>query len=147
MQLGGTRFGDIELDDGKAIVFPRGLIGFPDARRYALIDPRGTAKVAWLQSLDMPELAFPVIEGSVVAGPYPDPPAAALAHEAGIGATDLAVLIVVAVRKGKGLVANLLAPLVIDLESRSGAQVVLDPRRYSATVPVGQTTQPATVQP
>jgi flagellar assembly factor FliW len=137
MQLAGTRFGDIELDDCKAIVFPRGLVGFPEARRYVLLEPReGHGLVAWLQSLDVPELAFPVIDGARIGSPYPEPPAAQLAHEAGLGASELAVLVVVTVRKGRGLAANLLAPLVIDLESRSGAQVVLDPRRYSATVPL-----------
>ncbi|MBV9949302.1 MAG: flagellar assembly protein FliW [Myxococcales bacterium] len=137
MQLAGTRFGDIELDDGKAIVFPRGLVGFPEARRYVLLDPQGSSKVAWLQSLDVPELAFPVIEGSTMSRAYPDPPADKLANEAGLGGSEVALLVVVAVRKGKGLVANLLAPLVVDLESRSGAQVVLDPKRYSATVALG----------
>jgi flagellar assembly factor FliW len=134
MQLTGTRFGNIELDEGKAIVFARGLVGFPEARRYVLLEPPGSAHVAWLQSLDIPELAFPVIDGATVDGAYPDPPATKLAHEAGLSASDLTILIVVSVRKDKGLVANLLAPLVIDLESRLGAQIVLDPRRYSATV-------------
>jgi len=137
MQLSGTRFGDIELDDAKAIVFPRGLVGFPDARRYVLLEPQPAGRVAWLQSLDAPELAFPVIDGTTMTGSYPDPPANKLAHEAGLGGSDLAVWIVVAVRKGKGLVGNLLAPLVVDMESRFGAQVVLDPRRYSAAVPIG----------
>jgi flagellar assembly factor FliW len=137
MQLAGTRFGNIELDDAKAIVFPRGLVGFPDARRYVLLDAPSPGKVAWLQSLDVPELAFPVIDGSTVTGAYPDPPATKLANEAGLGGSDVALFIVVAVRKGKGLVANLLAPLVVDLEARSGAQVVLDPKRYSPTVTIG----------
>jgi flagellar assembly factor FliW len=136
MNVTGTRFGEIELDDGKAIVFPRGLIGFPNALRYVLLEPRGTGQVAWLQSLDTPELAFPVIDGAAIGASYPDPAPAKLAHEAGIGGAEIAVLVIVAAQQGKGLVANLLAPLVIDLESRSGVQVVLDPNRYSAAVPV-----------
>jgi flagellar assembly factor FliW len=133
MQLEGTRFGDIDLDDAKTIVFPRGLIGFPEARRYVLLERPGQP-VAWLQSLDVPGLAFPVIDGSAVAGTYPDPPAAKLARDAGLATAEPVVLIVVAVRKGRELVANLLAPLVIDLASRSGAQIVLDPKKYSAAV-------------
>jgi flagellar assembly factor FliW len=136
MRVAGTRFGEIELEDGKAIVFPRGLIGFPDARRYVLLEPSAQRKVAWLQSLDTPELAFPVVDGALIGASYPNPAPAKLAHEAGIGESELAVLVVVAAQKGKGLVANLLAPLVVDLESRSGAQVVLDPREYSAAEPI-----------
>jgi flagellar assembly factor FliW len=146
MRVAGTRFGEIELEEGKAIVFPRGLIGFPDARRYVLLEPSAPRKVAWLQSLDMPELAFPVVDGAMISGSYPNPAPSKLAHEAGIGDSELAVLVVVAPGKGKdkGLVANLLAPLVIDLESRSGAQVVLDPRQYSAAEPVIAAPTPAT---
>lgn len=136
MRLEGTRFGEIELEDSKAIVFPRGLIGFPEARRYVLLERGSRGPVAWLQSLDTPELAFPVIDGVTIGGSYPEPAPAKLAHEAGISESQLAILVVVAAEKGKGLVANLLAPLVVDLESRSGAQVVLDPRKYSAAAPL-----------
>ncbi len=145
MRVAGTRFGEIELDDAKAIVFPRGLIGFPDARRYVLLEPRGPGHVAWLQSLDMPELAFPVINGGAIAGKYPEPAPSKLARDAGIAASDVAVLVIVATTKGKGLVANLLAPLVVDLESRSGAQVVLDPMLYAAAEPLKLGSPPAEV--
>jgi flagellar assembly factor FliW len=136
MLLSGTRFGEIELDEARAIAFPRGLIGFPDARRYALLEPRGSSPVAWLQSLDFPELAFPVMAREGFGEGYPEPAPAELAREAGLGSGELAVLVVVAARSRSSLVANLLAPLVIDLESRVGAQVVLDFRRYSAAAPV-----------
>lgn len=142
MRVPGTRFGDIELDDAKTIVFARGLIGFPDAIRYVLLEPQGSGPVGWLQSLDVPELAFPVIDGSLIGTPYPQPGAAQLAHDAGLGGKDVAVLVIVAASKATGLVANLLAPLVVDLESRCGAQVVLDPRKFAAAAPV----RAATVQ-
>lgn len=133
MLIEGTRFGDIEVDQGKEIVFPRGLIGFADARRYVLIEPRGRGLVAWLQSLDVPALAFPVIEGAVVGDGYPHPSPHVLADDAGIPGDNLAVLVVVSARKGEGLLANLLAPIVVDMQSRTGAQVVLDHKRFSPT--------------
>ena len=136
MILPKTRFGEIELDEARAIAFPRGLIGFPDAKRYALLEPRGRSPVAWLQSLDFPELAFPVVDSATFGMDYPEPGPPDLAREAGIGSAELAVLVVVAARDRTGLVANLLAPLVVDLESRVGAQVVLDSRRFSASEPV-----------
>jgi flagellar assembly factor FliW len=136
MQLAGTRFGDIEFDDNRILSFPRGLIGFGDARRYVLLEPGGRAPIAWLQSLDVPALAFPVMDGSRLAPGYPDPPPTELAREAGLGHEDVAVLVVVAAQGGKGLSANLLAPLVVDQQVRIAAQVVLDPKRFSATTPM-----------
>jgi flagellar assembly factor FliW len=58
--LQSTRFGDLELAEDDALVFPDGLVGLPGTR-YALLlpdDPDGA--FAWLQSLDQPELALPV---------------------------------------------------------------------------------------
>lgn len=134
IRLPGTRFGEIELDDAKTIIVPRGLLGFPDAHRYVLL-PRPGKRVAWLQSLDMPELAFPVVDGADFPN-YPQPPARELAREAGLGANEVAVLVVVMAPKGQGLLGNLLAPLIVDMESRTCAQVVLDPRLYSAKAPM-----------
>jgi flagellar assembly factor FliW len=137
--LVGTRFGEIEVDETRAVSFPRGLIGFTDATRFALLEPRGPGSVAWLQSLDVPELAFPVMDGASFGPAYPEPGPEKLANDAGLGSEELAVLVVVAARERSRLVANLLAPLVIDLEKRVGAQVVLDHRRYSAAAPVAGT--------
>jgi flagellar assembly factor FliW len=134
IRLTGTRFGEIEIDDAKTIVVPRGLLGFPDAQRYVLL-PRPGKRVAWLQSLDVPELAFPVVDGAAFPN-YPRPPARDLAREAGLGANEVAVLIIVMAPKGQGLLGNMLAPLIVDLETRACAQVVLDPRLYSATAPL-----------
>jgi flagellar assembly factor FliW len=136
MRVSGTRFGEIELDDAKTIVFAAGLVGFPEARRYVLLDSPEAGQIAWLQSLDIPALAFPVVDGAAIDRSYPQPGAAELAHEAGFGDRELAVLVIVAAPRGKGLFANLLAPLVVGLTSRRGAQIVLDPRRYAAAVPL-----------
>jgi flagellar assembly factor FliW len=142
MRVSGTRFGEIELDDAKTIIFAAGLVGFPDAKRYVLLDSAEAGQVGWLQSLDIPALAFPVVDGAAIDPSYPQPSASQLAREAGFADNDLAVLVIVAAPKGKGLFANLLAPLVVNLESRTGAQIVLDPRKYAAAVPLLLTKAP-----
>jgi flagellar assembly factor FliW len=131
MRLEGTRFGEIEIDETNAIELPRGLLGFASQRRFALLTRANGAGVAWLQSLDSPSLAFPVIEGD--AFPYPQATLRAHAREAGIDDADLAVLVIVAAPRRKGaLVANEIAPIVVDTKTRRGAQILLDHRRYSA---------------
>src|SRR4029450_13019623 len=37
MEIETTRFGRMEVNDERIIVFPRGLLGFPEHRRFALI--------------------------------------------------------------------------------------------------------------
>ena len=129
-----SRFGSIGIDNAKLIHFPNGLIGFPEATLFALLETTDGRAVAYLQSLQTPALAFPVIDGDAFGAPYPPPAAFELAAAAGIDATDAAVLIIVATSgHGPSLIANMLAPVVIDSRGRRGAQVVLDPAIYSAS--------------
>lgn len=132
MLIEGTRFGRIEVEDDKLITIRGGLVGFGDDTLFVLHESENSPRIAWLQSVKNPNLAFPVIDGAEFGEDYPSPSATALAEAAGLQTTDLAVLVVVAARPHRALVANLLAPIIVDVARRQGAQCVLDPRIYSA---------------
>ncbi len=132
IRIEGTRFGVVEVEADAVIHFPNGLIGFPNATRFALLERGPGRMVGFLQSLDTPTLAFPVTDASAFAG-YPQPPADELARGVGLPDTDLAMFVIVAAGNKRALEGNLLAPLLVDVASRRGAQVVLDPRKYSAS--------------
>ncbi|MSP26008.1 MAG: hypothetical protein EXR75_12775 [Myxococcales bacterium] len=136
IRIDGTRFGDIEVEETSVICFANGLIGFPNETRFVLLEREKGRLVGFLQSLDTPALAFPVTDGSAFAG-YPEPPADVLARSVGLGETDLALFVIVSATSKRELAANLLAPLIVDVATRAGAQVVLDPRMYSAATPLG----------
>jgi flagellar assembly factor FliW len=133
MIVESTRFGRLEVPEERLLHLVHGLLGFGDCTRFALHEIEGESRLAWLQSIDRPEIAFPVVDGGSFGADYPRPSALELARDAGLSAEDVAVLVVVAARRD-GLVANLLAPIVIDVRNRKGAQAVLDPRSYSPTV-------------
>ncbi|MBK7395604.1 MAG: flagellar assembly protein FliW [Myxococcales bacterium] len=146
MLVEGTRFGRIEFDDDKVIVLRGGLLGFPQLERYVLHEQERVQHIAWLQSIERPDLAFPVMDAASFGAGYPDPSPADLARSAGLSTGDLAVLVVVVARRAPPtLMANMLAPLIIDVASRTGVQVVLDPQRFSAShVLDGFSTMPRT---
>lgn len=134
MRIEGTRFGDIDLgEDSKIIELDRGLLGFPWEQRFVLLAPAPGKRVAWLQSIDTPVLAFPVIEGDAVG--YSPAMVRGMARAAGLNGDDLAVLVIAAV-SGKELVANELAPIVVDMKTLRGAQVMLNGQKFSAARPV-----------
>jgi flagellar assembly factor FliW len=138
MKLTGTRFGEIDVDAGRVIAFRSGLIGFPNETKFVLLRPDAKKPVAWLQSLRTPALAFPVVESTQITPRYPAEEEKALAEQAGIDAKSVAVFVVVSVRpRTPKVVANLLAPLIVDRASGSGAQIVLDAKKYSASTPLG----------
>jgi flagellar assembly factor FliW len=137
MKLTGTRFGEIDVDARRVIAFRGGLIGFPHENKFVLLRPDTNKPVAWLQSLQTPALAFPVVESTQIAPRYPAEADKALAEQAGVADGSVAVFVVVSVRpRAPKVVANLLAPLVVDRASGNGAQIVLDAKRYSASTPL-----------
>jgi flagellar assembly factor FliW len=137
MIIEGTRFGTIEVNDDRMITMPAGMIGFANETRFVLLEPKEGRNTGWLQSVDNPELAFPVMNAAALSPAYPPSSLKDTARNAGVNDDDLAVLIVVVARKNAPrLVANLLAPVVIGANSRTGAQIVLDHRHYSAAAPL-----------
>jgi flagellar assembly factor FliW len=133
MKINSQRFGVVELEDDAVLSFPEGIIGFPRERSFALIPHHGSTHLAWLQSLTQPELAFPVVSAHYFLDTYPDVPVSPAAQAAGIGGNeaDLAVLVVLCAPSGQPATVNLLAPIVVSTETRTGAQVILEGSRFS----------------
>jgi flagellar assembly factor FliW len=143
MQLTGTRFGQIDVDGEKVIDLRSGLIGFPNETQFVLLRPNTKKPIAWLQSLKTPGLAFPVVESTRIAPPYPSETEESLAGQAGIGKESVSIFVIVSVRsKAPKVVGNLLAPIVVDRQTGSGAQVVLDAKKYSASTPLASMPSP-----
>lgn len=137
IHLSNTRFGDISVEESSAITFPRGIIGFSEEVRFSIVE-RENGVIAYLQSLKSPRLALPIIDASLLAPTYPDGPREDLANLVGINADNMVVLVVVHVNaEDKRLRANLLAPIVVDVENRKAWQVILDPETYGANVVIG----------
>lgn len=67
-------FGEIEIADDKIITLEKGMIGFPDLNRFALIFDEEKQKkhnsIMWLQSMDDTDIAFPVMEPLAVREDY-----------------------------------------------------------------------------
>ena len=64
MKLATRIFGEVEIDDSKVISFPNGIIGFPDLKKFILMfdEEKGTDTIKWLQSIDEPSFAMPVMD-------------------------------------------------------------------------------------
>ncbi len=136
IRLEKTRFGTITIDESAEIRFARGLIGFSGETRFALLE-RERGPIAYLQSLNTPGLALPVVDARHLQPGYPET-GDDLAGKAGLDREDNLVLVVLAIDPLDGtLRANLLAPLVIDAKNRSGAQIILDPEKYGPSVQLG----------
>lgn len=119
--------------------FPGGLPGFPDLERYALVQwGDESSPFSLLRSLESDELSFVVVPPALFFPDYAPEIADDTVAEIGIGSADDAMLLViVTVREPvTESTANLLGPLVVNVNTLEGIQAVLDPERYSAVAPL-----------
>ncbi|HVU02667.1 MAG TPA: flagellar assembly protein FliW [Polyangiaceae bacterium] len=147
MKLDGTRFGSIEISDDEILSFPRGILGFKDLTRFVLLPHRSSPSVAWLQSVDHPGVALPVVSAHAMEEGYED--GVMQRCMAAVNATDaetVAVLLVMTALPGLPPTVNRRAPVAIDAETRTGAQIVIEgtplPTRAALTMvpPVAEAT-------
>lgn len=129
-----SRFGSLEVEDEKVVTFPLGLFGFPNEKRYVLLDHDRETPFRWLQSADNPDLAFVVVDPLTF---RPDYHVNLRRDEiAEIDPTkegELVVLALVTIPKGNpsGMTANLQGPLVVNVDKMLGKQVIVLEGEYT----------------
>ncbi len=137
MTIESAVLGQLEVPEASTVTLPAGLLGFERWTRFALIGA-GHEGMFWLQSLEEPGLAF------VLADPFrtrPDYDAdLPAADAAAIGATrpeEVLLLVVVTLAGDPAAVtANLRAPVVVNVVTRQGRQVVLTDDRWGTAEPI-----------
>jgi flagellar assembly factor FliW len=132
-----SRFGQLEIDPEDRLLFPEGIMGLPDLRYFVLLDHEGGV-FQWLQSTEDPDMAFVVIDPTMVVNEH-----AVRLNDADLkvlGVEDLegtdegqeiAVCAIVNVSDPSNPTVNLLAPLCIASRTRCGMQVVQHHSGYS----------------
>ena len=146
MKVCSTRFGELEIGDDRVITFPKGLLGFPKYQRYVLIEAGDDSYFWWLQSVDLPDLAFIVTDPSLFVPTYKVPIRAEQMGAIGIHSIDDAQVLVIANKHGNTLTGNLQGPLVIHVTDRVGEQLVLSDRRFTTRVPLVELPAPLQAQ-
>lgn len=138
MKAATRLFGEIEIDESKIITFEDGIIGFPDMKKFTLIfdeEKEGRPSISWLQSMDEPEIAFPVMDPLFVCETYnPSVKDELLKNLGTVKEDNLYVLVTVTVPQDiKELAVNLKAPIVINTDTRKASQIIVEddlPVRY-----------------
>jgi flagellar assembly factor FliW len=131
------RFGTVEFADDALLNFPVGVIGFRGENRFVLIPHKNSSYLAWLQSVTTPELAFPVVSAHAFGADYSDLSFVEATKIAAVGgpAEECAVMVVLCAPPAQPATVNLLAPIVVNLQTRQGGQVILEDSRYSTREP------------
>lgn len=136
MEIETTRFGRMEVNDERIIVFPKGLLGFPEHQKFALIQTGEENYFFWLQSVDEPALAFVVTDPSIFFKDYEFGLKEETREELGLGDASYAQVFVICNKVAEWLTGNLQGPLVINAQNRIGTQIVLNDKKWTTRQPL-----------
>ena len=141
MIVTSTRFGTLDVPDDRAIDFGPGLLGFPDGRRYVLVEIEDDEDYFWIQSVELAEIAFLCIRPWDFFPDYeldvPDDIQEQIdLHDP----VDSEVFLLLTTHHdGEELVditANLLGPIILNSGNLQARQVVLNSSEYSTREPL-----------
>ncbi len=137
MKIETSRFGTLEVDENSILSFTRGMPGFPDEKRYVLLPHRENSQFYWLQSIDNPVLAFIVTNPFLIDPEYSFEIPDDIQKDMEItDSADVQIMVLVTVRNSEdgsstpSVTANMLGPVVVNMENMEARQLVLDPSRY-----------------
>ena len=128
-----TRFGEIEVADAEILELPAGLIGFPELKKYILLDHEKDSPFKWLQSLDDGAIAFVLINPLLFKPNYiVEVTEAEVADLELKNEKDAVISVIVTIPANpQDMTANLKAPLVFNLGNRKGKQLILNNLEYT----------------
>ena len=125
--------------DVPELTFASGLPGFPGPRRFALVRWGGfEGPYSVLADLDTPSVRFLVMPPQVFFPDYAVYLDDAIAHRIHLDDPDdcLVLVVVTLGDRAEDATANLLGPIVINLQTRAGVQAVLAESGHSTRVPL-----------
>ncbi|MCC6966738.1 MAG: flagellar assembly protein FliW [Nitrospira sp.] len=136
MKCQSTRFGTFEVNDDTLLVFPSGILGFPDWTTYVMLDHDTDAPFKWLQCVEEPQLAFVILDPALFKPDYQVTiPTDALIEIQKQDNDELSVVTILTIPSDDptAVTANLRGPLVMNHRTRLCKQLVLPedlPTRY-----------------
>lgn len=135
MKVNTKAFGEIEIENDKIITFDGGIIGFPELKQFTLLhdEERGNkVGIRWLQSIEEPGFAMPVMDPLVVVPDYaPSVDDELLKCIGPLAEDNLLVLVTVTVPSDlQNMSINLQGPMVINVDTRKACQIIVDTEKY-----------------
>jgi flagellar assembly factor FliW len=126
------------ITDLPAIELVHPLPGFPEHRRFALVQLDAEGVLCQLRSLEEPDLRFLVVPPQPFFPDYAPEVSDEVVADLEIGAAE-DVIVLLVLNAGASLeatTANLMAPLVVNTATRRASQVILDDPAFPLAAPL-----------
>lgn len=140
MKITTKIFGEITIEDDKIIHFPSGIIGFPDLTDFALIhdEEKGIGAIHWLQSVQEPAFAMPVMDPLIVCPDYnPEVDDELLKPIGELVPEEILVMVTVTVPSDlTKMTVNLRGPVIVNALEKKACQVIVEGDAYPVKYPI-----------
>lgn len=140
MKINTKVFGEVEIADDKIIHFPSGIVGFPELTEFTLFhdEEKGAGSIHWLQSIQEPGFAMPVMDPLLVCPDYnPEVDDELLKPLGGLDPEEILVLVTVTVPSDlKKMSVNLRGPIIINAAAKKACQVIVEGEGYQVKYPI-----------
>lgn len=139
MKINTVRFGEIEIEKERIFKFALPIIGFDQLKDFIILDINKDSFFKWLQSVEDPALAFPIVSVFSMNIDYsidlPDNVVETLKIES---VESLLVMNIASIpqENPQGTTINLLAPLIFNLDAQLAGQVILSGSGYDISFPL-----------
>jgi len=124
--------------DGVILTFPKGLLGFEKLTSYRLVEPRDAYPLKFLQSVEAEDVSFICIDPVAVKKDYEvslgDEEAQALDLQSPGDAMILTLVVVP--EDPRQMTTNLAGPLVVNVKTLLGFQIILNSDKFPLRFPI-----------
>lgn len=133
-----TRFGVLEIEEDKIITFDEGIPGFEEQKQFFFFETVQSRPLVWMQSVSQAHIALPVISPFLVCSDYVLDIRDSEVLELNIGSeSDIMVWTVAVVPADiTKITANLTAPIIVNLRTKQGKQIIVDVKEYDSRFPI-----------
>ena len=139
MKINTVRFGEIEIDENRIFDFKLPIIGFNELSKFVLLDLNKDKFFKWLQSVEDPSLAFPVVSVFSLDLEYSvDLPDNVIDILKINNVESILVMNIASIPQDdpQGTTINLLAPLIFNLDTQTAGQIILSGSGYDISFPL-----------
>ena len=139
MKIRTSRFGEIEISEERIFEFVLPIIGFNELKRFVILDLNQDSFFKWLQAVDDPELAFPIVSVFSMNVDYAidlqDDVVETLKID---NVENVLVMNIASIPQDnpQGATLNLLAPLIFNIGNQLAGQVILTGSGYDISFPL-----------
>ncbi len=132
MLLKTRLFGEVEVKDEEVIHFTKPILGFDDCKQYLLMENESIFPTFWLQSINDPNLAFPVVSPFSVDDNYSINLHNLDIDDINLKSLDEALVLTLMVvpQTLSSIRTNLRAPIIYNPEKRIAKQLILYDEKY-----------------